>query len=50
MGDFFIRHDNPSLDGEFADHFVIIGINVGNNVRPIVFQALDFGEVILIAE
>lgn len=49
-GDFLVRYDHSFFDKQFADYLVVVGINIGDHIRTIILQALDFGQIVFIAQ
>ncbi len=48
-GDLLEGGDDASFDGEFADDLVVVGIDARDDVGPVILQALDGGQVVLVA-
>jgi hypothetical protein len=49
-GDFVVGNDDSFFDGEFADNFIVVGVNAGNHIGLIILKPLDGRKIIFIAE
>src|SRR6266540_3642632 len=48
-GDIFPRNDDTPLYRELADHFIVIGINIGDDVGSVVLQTLNPWQAVVVS-
>ena len=48
-GDLLEWNDDPSFNEQLADDLIVIRVNVGNDIRPEIFEALDFRQVVFVS-